>query len=110
MPPKEVTTLGFMPRTLDPNQGDKALIRVARNQKRKANSSEPREEELDEEINNLEVIHLQIEKRNEKMLCLSELQKKTDEAAKEMSNTETHDNQFNKNQEHDNFCQEEFNF
>jgi hypothetical protein len=66
---------------LDPNQGDKVLLREARNQKRKVISLEPHDEELDQEINNLEVIHQQMEKHREKMLRLSELQKKIDEAA-----------------------------
>jgi hypothetical protein len=92
MPSKKATEPRSILRTLDPNQGDKALIREARNQKRKVNSPGPQEEELYEEINNLEVIHQQIEKRKEKMLRLSELQKKIDEAAKEMHNIEAHDN------------------
>jgi ABC-type Fe3+-citrate transport system substrate-binding protein len=107
---KKTTVPSSILRTLDTNQGDEALIREARNQKRKTNCLDPREEELDEEINNLEVIHHQIEKRKEKMLRLSELQRKIDEAAEEMPNIEAHNNKFNKNQEHDNLRKEEFNF
>jgi hypothetical protein len=36
MPPKKATTTSFVPRTLDTNQGYGALLREARNQKRKA--------------------------------------------------------------------------
>jgi hypothetical protein len=43
------------------------------------------------------------------MFWLSKLQKKIDEAAEGMSNIEAHDNQYNKNQEHDSLCLEEFN-
>jgi hypothetical protein len=57
MSPKKATTPSSILRTLDPNLGDEALIREAREQKRRSNSLEPREDELDEEINNLEVTH-----------------------------------------------------
>jgi hypothetical protein len=40
--------------------------------------------ELDQEISNLEAIHQQVERRRKKMLRLSELQKKIDEAVEEM--------------------------
>jgi hypothetical protein len=39
---------------------------------------------LDQEIGDLEAIHQQVERRREKMLRLTELQKKIDEAAEEM--------------------------
>jgi hypothetical protein len=39
---------------------------------------------LDQEIRDLEAIHQQVERRREKMLRLTKLQKKIDEAAKEM--------------------------
>jgi hypothetical protein len=68
---------------LDTNQ-DIILLREARSHKRKAASPTPQEDELDQEINNLEVIHQQVEKRKENMLRLPELQKKIDEAAEEM--------------------------
>jgi hypothetical protein len=38
---------------------------------------------LDQEIRDLEAIHQQVERRREKMLWLTELQKKIDEAAEE---------------------------
>jgi hypothetical protein len=65
---------------------------VVRNQKRKAISPTPEEEELDQEIRDLEAIHRQVEKRRDKMLQLAELQKKIDEAAKEMRHI-TQDNE-----------------
>ena len=63
---------------------DRILLREARSQNRKAASPTPQDEELDQEISNLEAIQRQVEKRREKMLRLSELQKKIDEAAEEM--------------------------
>jgi hypothetical protein len=74
MPPKKAMTTSSVPRTLDTNQRDEALLREARNQKRKVVSLEPQDGELHQEINNLEAIHRQMEKRREKVLCLSELQ------------------------------------
>jgi hypothetical protein len=47
---------------------------------------------LDEEIRDLEAIHQQVERRREKMLRLSELQKKIDEATEEMCHI-TQDNE-----------------
>jgi hypothetical protein len=82
-------------RTLDTNQGDEAL-KEARNQNRKAISLEPQDEELDQEVNNLKAIHQELEKRREKVLRLSELQKKIDEAAEDMLNIEVQD-QYNYN-------------
>jgi hypothetical protein len=57
MPPKKATTTGSILTPIDPNQGNEALIREARNQKKKATSPPPREDELDDEISNLELIH-----------------------------------------------------
>jgi hypothetical protein len=45
---------------------------------------QPQEEELDQEIRDLEAIHQQVERKREKMLHLSDLQKKIDEAAEEI--------------------------
>jgi hypothetical protein len=58
-------------------------LREART-KRKATSPTPQEEELDQEIRDLEAIHQQVERKREKMLRLSDLQKKIDEAAEEI--------------------------
>jgi hypothetical protein len=102
MPPKKAVVTSSVHRTLDPNQGDEALIREARKQKRKAVSLEPQHEELDHEINDLEAIHQQMEKRREKMLHLSKLQKMIDKAAEEMLNIEAHEDQYNyKDQNHE---------
>jgi hypothetical protein len=91
MPLKKATTTSSVLRTLDTNQGDKALLREVRNQKRKAISLEPPDQELDQEIYNLEAIHQQLEKRREKVLRLSEHQKKIDEATGVMRNIEARD-------------------
>jgi hypothetical protein len=91
MPPKKATTTSSVLRTLDTNQGDEALLREARNQKRKTINLEIQDEELDQENNNLEAIQQQMEKRIEKVLRLSKLKKKIDEAAKEMHNIEVQD-------------------
>jgi hypothetical protein len=113
MPPKKMTTTGSILAPInttttssilapiDPNQGNEDLIREARNQK-KATSPAPREEELDEEISNLKLIHQQVEKHKEKMLRLSKLQRKIDEATEEMHNIEVHKNMYNyTDQDHD---------
>jgi hypothetical protein len=52
MPPKNAMETGSVLSTLYPNQGDEALVREARNQKRKAVNLEPQDEELDCGINN----------------------------------------------------------
>jgi hypothetical protein len=91
MPPKKTTAPGAALAPLDTNQ-DGLLLREARSQKRKAISPTPQDEELDQEIRDLEAIHQQVERRREKMLRLTELQKKIDEAAEEMRHI-TQDNE-----------------
>jgi hypothetical protein len=81
MPPKKASGLGPALQPLDVNQ---ETLREARNQKRKATSPTPQEEELDQEIRDLEVINQQVQRKKEKMLRLADLQKKIDEAAEEM--------------------------
>jgi hypothetical protein len=54
MPPKKAAATSSILAPIDPNQGNEALIREARNKKKKAISLPPREEYLDEEISNLE--------------------------------------------------------
>jgi hypothetical protein len=82
MPPKKASSgLGAALQPLDVNQ---ETLREARTQKRKATSPTPQEEELDQEIRDLEAIHQQVQRKKEKMLRLSDLQKKIDEAAEEM--------------------------
>jgi hypothetical protein len=84
MSPNKSTATGAV--LMVPNQGDEALLREARGQKGKAISPKLCDDELDREINNLEAIHQQVEKHREKMLWLSELQKKIDDTTKEMCN------------------------
>jgi hypothetical protein len=83
MPPKKAIAPGATLASLDINQ-EGLPLREARNQKRKAISPTPQEEKMDQEIRDLEAIHQQVERRREKMLQLSKLQKKIDEAAEEM--------------------------
>jgi chromosome segregation ATPase len=81
MPPKKASGLGAALQPLDVNQ---ETLREARSQKRKATSPTPQEEELDQEIRDLEAIYQQVQRKKEKMLRLSDLQKKIDEATEEM--------------------------
>jgi hypothetical protein len=81
MTPKKTTVPEAALHPLDTNQ-DTLSLREARSQKRKATSPTLHEEELDQEIRDLEVIHQQVQRK--KMLRLADLQKKIDEAAKEM--------------------------
>jgi hypothetical protein len=81
IPSKKSSALGAALQPLDVNQ---ETLREARIQKRKATSPTPQEEELDQEIRDLEAIHQQVQRKKEKMLRLADLQKKIDEAAKEM--------------------------
>jgi hypothetical protein len=61
-------------------------LREVRSQKRKTTGPTPQDDALDHEISNLEAIHQQVQKRKEKMLRLSELQEKIDDATEEMRN------------------------
>jgi hypothetical protein len=81
MPPKKASALGAALQPLDVNQ---ETLCEAKSQKRKSTSPMPQEEELDQEIRDLEVIHQQVQRKKEKMLRLSDLQKKIDEAIEEM--------------------------
>jgi hypothetical protein len=83
MPSKKAITPGAALQLLEINQEGLSL-REARNQKRKATSPTPQEEELNQEIRDLEAIHQQVQRKREKMLQIAELQKKIDEAAEEM--------------------------
>jgi hypothetical protein len=82
MPPKKTSSgLGAALQPLDVNQD---TLRKAQTQKMKATSPTPQEEELNQEIRDLEAIHQQVERKTEKMLRLSDLQKKINKAAKEI--------------------------
>jgi hypothetical protein len=81
MPPKKSWGLGAALQPLDINQ---ETLREARCQKRRATSPTLQEEELDQEIRDLEIIHQQVQKKKEKMARLTNLQKKIDKAVEEM--------------------------
>jgi hypothetical protein len=81
MPPKKTMVPGA---TLQPPDTNQETLREARNQKRKATSPTPQEEELDQEIRDLEIIHQQVQRKKEKMARLADLQKRIDEASEEM--------------------------
>jgi hypothetical protein len=68
---------------LDPNQ-ETLSLREARSQKRKATSPTLQEEELDQEIRNMEIIHQQVQRKKEKMARLADLQRQIDEATEEV--------------------------
>jgi hypothetical protein len=84
MPPKKASVTGAAAlQPLDPNQGTLSL-REARSQKRKATSPTLQEEELDQEIRNMEMLHQQVQRKKEKMARLADLQMQIDEATKEV--------------------------
>jgi hypothetical protein len=67
MPPKKVSALGAAAlQPLDPNQ-DTLSLQETQSQKRKATSPTLQEEELDQEIRNMEIIHQQVQRKKEKM-------------------------------------------
>jgi hypothetical protein len=74
MPPKKITAPGAALQPLDTNQDTLSLslslslsLREARSQKTKATSPTLQEEELDQEIRDLEIIHQQVQRKKEKM-------------------------------------------
>jgi hypothetical protein len=84
MPPKKASTIGATAlQPLDPNQ-ETLSLREARSQKRKATSPTLQEEELDQEIRDMEIIHQQVQRKKEKMARLADLQRKIDEATEEV--------------------------
>jgi hypothetical protein len=66
-----------------PNQ-DVLSLREARSQKRKAVSPTPPEDDLDQEIQNLEILQQQVQRKKEKMARLADLQRQIDEASEEV--------------------------
>jgi hypothetical protein len=82
MSSKKAIAPGAAHAPLDINQ-EGLPLREARNQKRKAISPTPQEEELDQEIRDLEAIHQQVDKERE-MLWLAKHQNMIDEAVEEM--------------------------
>jgi hypothetical protein len=83
IPSKKIAAPGAALQPLDTNQ-ETLPLHEARNQKRKATSPTLQEEELDQEIRDMEVIHQQVQRKKEKMSHLADLQKRIDEAAEEM--------------------------
>jgi hypothetical protein len=75
MPPKKVTVPGAaVLQPLDTNQ-ETLSLREAQSQKRKATSPTLQEEELDQEIRNMEIIHQQVQRKKEKMARQTDLQR-----------------------------------
>jgi hypothetical protein len=67
MPLKKASATGAAAlQPLDPNQENLSL-REAQSQKRKATSPTLQEEELDQEIRNMEILHQQVQRKKEKM-------------------------------------------
>jgi hypothetical protein len=84
MPPKKASATGTAAlQPLDPNQ-ETLSLQEARSQKRKATSPTPQEDELDQEIRNMEMLHQQVQKKKEKMARLADLQRQIDEATEEV--------------------------
>jgi hypothetical protein len=84
MPPKKASATGAAAlQPLDPNQ-ETLSLQEARSQKRKATSPTPQEDELDQEIRNMEMLHQQVQKKKEKMAWLADLQRQIDEATEEV--------------------------
>jgi hypothetical protein len=91
MPPKKASATGAATlQPLDPNQ-DVDSLREARSQKRKATSPTPSEDDLDQEIQNLEMINQQVQRKKEKMARLADLQRQIDEASEELRHLAQHD-------------------
>jgi hypothetical protein len=66
MPPKKASATGTVAlQPLDPNQ-ETLSLREAQSQKRKATSTTPQEDELDNKIRNMEMLHQQVHKKKEK--------------------------------------------
>jgi hypothetical protein len=82
-PKKALATGAAALQPLDPNQ-EALSLREARNQKRQAVSLTPPEDELDQEIRDMEMLHQQVQRKKEKMARLAELQKQIDEASEEV--------------------------
>ena len=84
MPPKKASATGAAAlQPLVPNQ-ETLSLREARSQKRKAASPTIQEEELDQEIRDMEIIHQQVQRKKKKMARLADLQRKIDEATEEV--------------------------
>jgi hypothetical protein len=70
---------------LQPDQNQETLsLWEARSQKRKATSPTPQEDDLDQEIRNMEMLHQQVQWKKEKMARLADLQRQIDKASEEV--------------------------
>jgi hypothetical protein len=75
MPPKKASGTGAATlQPLDPNQ-DVLSLREAQSKKRKAASPTPPKDDLDQEIQNLEILQQQVQRKKEKMARLADLQR-----------------------------------
>jgi hypothetical protein len=84
MPPKKALATGAtVLQPLDPNQ-ETLSLREAQSQKRKATSPTPQEDELDQQIRNMEMLHQQVQRKKEKMTRLADLQTQIDKATEEV--------------------------
>jgi hypothetical protein len=84
MPAKKALAIGTSAlQPLDPNQ-ETLSLREAQSQKRKATSPTPQEDELDQEIRNMEMLHQQVQRKKDKMARLADLQRQIDEATEEV--------------------------
>jgi hypothetical protein len=84
MPPKKASATGAAAlQPLDPNQ-ETLSLREARSQNRKATSPTPQEDDLDQEISNMEMLHQQVQRKKEKMARIADLQRQIDEASEEV--------------------------
>ncbi len=84
MAPKKASATGAAAlQPLDHNQ-ETVSLREARSQKRKAVSPTPPEDEIDQEIRDMEMLHQQVQRKKEKMARLAELQRQIDEASEEV--------------------------
>jgi hypothetical protein len=84
MSPKKASATGAAAQQpLDPNQ-ETLSLREVRSQKRKATSPTPQEDDLDQEIRNMEMLHQQVQRKKEKMARLADLQRQIDEASEQV--------------------------
>jgi hypothetical protein len=104
MPPKKASAPGVAAlQPLNTNQ-ETLSLREALSQKRKATSPTLQEDELDQEIRDMEIIHQQVQRKKEKMARLADLQRKIDEATEEVRHL-AQDEQDRRSQ-HRELCQE----
>ena len=83
LPKKALATGAAALQPLDPIQ-ETLSLREAWSQKRKATSPTPQEDDLDQEIQNLEMLDQQVQRKKEKMARLADLQRQIDEASEEV--------------------------